>query len=98
MRLVAEAAAHSDTPVAAVAADIDARADAILAKRRWMLGREVGEASACRAAPLRPPSPRTCSGIQRAANAGARGRLRSEERRAGEECGRTSRLRWVACY
>src|SRR3546814_5257216 len=29
MRLVAEAAAHSDTPVAAVAADIDARADAI---------------------------------------------------------------------
>src|SRR3546814_9781476 len=34
MRLVAEAAAHSDTPVAAVAADIDARADAILAKRR----------------------------------------------------------------
>nr|WP_286207691.1 sugar ABC transporter substrate-binding protein [Hephaestia sp. MAHUQ-44] len=44
MRLVAEAAAHRDTPVAQVAAEIDARADAILAKRRWMLAREAKEA------------------------------------------------------
>jgi multiple sugar transport system substrate-binding protein len=36
MRLVAEAAAHTDTPVPIVAAEIDRRADAILAKRRWM--------------------------------------------------------------
>ncbi|HVJ00284.1 MAG TPA: sugar ABC transporter substrate-binding protein [Sphingomonas sp.] len=43
MRLVAEAAAHTDTPIPAVAAEIDRRADAILAKRRWMLERERRE-------------------------------------------------------
>ncbi len=41
MRLVTEAAAHTDTPVPLVAAEIDRRADAILAKRRWMLEREA---------------------------------------------------------
>jgi len=40
MRTVTEAAAHNDMPVAKVAAEIDRQADAILAKRRWMLERE----------------------------------------------------------
>ena len=40
MRTVTEAAAHNDMPAAEVAAEIDRQADAILAKRRWMLERE----------------------------------------------------------
>jgi len=40
MRTVTEAAAHNRMPVDAVAAELDRRADAILAKRRWMLARE----------------------------------------------------------
>lgn len=40
MRTVTEAAAHNDMPIAKVAAEIDRQADAILAKRRWMLERE----------------------------------------------------------
>ena len=39
MRLVAEAAAHGRMTVDEAAAEMDARADAILAKRRWMLAR-----------------------------------------------------------
>ena len=50
MRTVTEAAVHDATPVAEVAAEIDRRADAILAKRRWMLGRRAKTAS-------RSPSP-----------------------------------------
>ena len=45
MRTVTEAAAHDAMPAAAVAAEIDRRADAILAKRRWMLGRRATAAS-----------------------------------------------------
>jgi multiple sugar transport system substrate-binding protein len=41
MRTVTEAAAHDSMPVARVAAGIDRQADAILAKRRWMLGRRA---------------------------------------------------------
>lgn len=39
MRTVTEAAAHNAMPVDQVAAEIDRQADAILAKRRWMLKR-----------------------------------------------------------
>ena len=39
MRTVTEAAAHNRMNVDQVAAEIDRQADAILAKRRWMLGR-----------------------------------------------------------
>jgi multiple sugar transport system substrate-binding protein len=41
MRTVTEAAAHNAMPVDQVAAEIDRQADAILAKRRWMLGRRA---------------------------------------------------------
>ena len=56
MRLVAEAAAHTDTPVPAVAAEIDRRADAILAKRRWMLEREAHKSPHDRHAGVVPAS------------------------------------------
>jgi multiple sugar transport system substrate-binding protein len=51
MRTVTEAAAHDTMPVDQVAAEIDRQADAILAKRRWMLGRR-----SVRAEPVEAPS------------------------------------------
>ena len=41
MRTVTEAAAHNDMSIPQVAAEIDRQADAILAKRRWMLQRQA---------------------------------------------------------
>ncbi|TPG39893.1 extracellular solute-binding protein [Sphingomonas koreensis] len=41
MRTVTEAAAHNDMSVDQVATEINRQADAILAKRRWMLGRQA---------------------------------------------------------
>jgi multiple sugar transport system substrate-binding protein len=43
MRIVAEQAAHGDLTVDAAAAELDARADRILEKRRWILAREAGK-------------------------------------------------------
>lgn len=43
MRLVAERAVHHDLTVEAAAAELDARADRILEKRRWMLARRSAE-------------------------------------------------------
>jgi multiple sugar transport system substrate-binding protein len=43
MRLVAEQAAHGVLTVDAAVAELDARADRILEKRRWILAREAGE-------------------------------------------------------
>jgi multiple sugar transport system substrate-binding protein len=39
MRLVAERAVHGELTVAQAAAEIDARTNRILEKRRWMLAR-----------------------------------------------------------
>jgi multiple sugar transport system substrate-binding protein len=42
MRIIAEQAAHGRLSVDAAAAELDARADRILEKRRWILAREAG--------------------------------------------------------
>jgi multiple sugar transport system substrate-binding protein len=42
LRIVGEQAAHGDLSVDAAAAELDARADRILEKRRWILAREAG--------------------------------------------------------
>jgi multiple sugar transport system substrate-binding protein len=41
LRLVMEAVVHGDIPAARVAQEMDARADLILEKRRWMLDRRA---------------------------------------------------------
>jgi multiple sugar transport system substrate-binding protein len=41
MRIVAEQAAHGDLSIDAAVSELDARADLILEKRRWMLAREA---------------------------------------------------------
>jgi multiple sugar transport system substrate-binding protein len=43
MQEVTERAVHGDLTVAAAAREIDARTDAILEKRRWLLSREAGQ-------------------------------------------------------
>jgi multiple sugar transport system substrate-binding protein len=43
MRIVGEQAAHGGLSVDAAAAELDARADQILEKRRWILARETGQ-------------------------------------------------------
>jgi multiple sugar transport system substrate-binding protein len=43
MRIVGEQAAHGGLTAGAAAAELDARADRILEKRRWILAREAGE-------------------------------------------------------
>jgi multiple sugar transport system substrate-binding protein len=43
MRIVAEQAAHGGLSVDAAVTELDARADRILEKRRWILAREEGQ-------------------------------------------------------